>query len=450
MLKKISFCAMFFALCPLLLFSQAPDTLWTRTFGGAASDAGSSAQQTTDEGYIITGNTSGDVYLIKTDSLGDTLWTKTFGGTAYDMGSSVKQTTDGGYVISGRTSSFGVGPGDVYLIKTDSLGDTLWTKTFGDTAFEIGVCVQQTTDGGYIVTGETGSYGAGGSDVYLIKTDSLGDTLWTKTFGGTDYDCGWSVQQTTDGGYIITGETSSFGAGSGDAYLIKTDSLGDTLWTKTFGGTDYECGMSVRQIIDGGYIVTGETFSYGAGSCDAYLIKTDSLGDTLWTRTFGGSSSDAGYSVQQTTNGGYIITGFTSGYGASFDVYLIKTDSLGDTLWTKILGGPDIDVAASVQQTTDGGYIVCGQTASYGSGSTDVWLLKIAPDTFGIKEQKIRLVKYDYQAATIFSGPLLLPEGINCRVFDITGRTVVPEKIKPGIYFIEIDGVIMQKVVKIR
>ena len=257
-------------------------------------------------------------------------WTKTFGGTDEDIGGSVQQTTDGGYIISGGTNSFGNGDSDVYLIKTDENGDSLWTKTFGGTDEDLGSSVQQTTDGGYIISGGTKSFGNGDRDVYLTKTDGNGNEQWTKTFGGGDRDFGGSVQQTTDGGYIITGFTSSFGNGDRDFYLIKTDGSGNEQWTKTFGGTGIDVGFSVQQTNDGGYIIVG--LIGVLGNNDVYLIKTDENGDSLWTKTFGGTSSDDGcFSVQQTTDGGYIITGFTFSFGnGGSDVYLIKTDENGN------------------------------------------------------------------------------------------------------------------------
>jgi hypothetical protein len=292
---------------------------------------------------------------------------------------SVQQTTDGGYIVAGDTRSFGAGGYDVYLIKTDSTGDTLWSRTYGGSYNDYGFSVQQTTDGGYIVAGITSSFGAGGYDVYLIKTDSLGDTLWTRTYGGSSNDDGSSVQQTTDGGYIVGGRTLSFGAGNFDVYLIKTDSIGDTLWTRTYGGSQHDDEWSVQQTTDGGYIVAGFTYSFGAGQGDVYLVKTDSLGDTLWTRTYGGNQNDDMWSVsvRQTTDGGYIVVGVTG--SVNVDVYLIKTDSLGDTLWSRTYGGPYYydDWGVAVQQTTDGGYIVAGYTESFGAGDFDVMLTKL-------------------------------------------------------------------------
>ena len=417
---------------PILGFGQG----FQNTFGGDSLDMGYSVQQTNDGGYVLTGSTNSygngdsDVYLIKTDGNGDSIWTKTFGGENQDYCNSVQQTTDGGYIITGRTESYGAGNKDVYLIKTDGNGDSLWTKTFGGTSFDNGISVQQTNDGGYIILGGTESYGAGNRDIYLIKTDGNGDSLWTKTFGGASQDFGNSVQQTNDGGYIVTGVTESYGAGNKDAYLIKTDASGDSLWTKTFGGSKFDLGNSVQQTNDGGYIVTGRTASFGAGSLDVYLIKTDGNGDSLWTKTFGGSSFDLGFSVQQTTDGGYIIIGGTDSYGnGDRDFYLIKTDVNGDLIWTKTFGGIFRDVGSSVQQTTDGGYIITGYTSS-GNGDRDLLLIKA--DGNG-------------NITSIFDVPTPNPNRKLVRIVDLLGREIKPQ---PNTLFIEIydDGTITKKI----
>ena len=224
---------------------------------------------------------------------------------------------DMGYIVAGSSGL------DVYLIKTDPNGNQEWQKTFGGGVRGWGRCVQQTMDGGYIIIGSI--FVIGYSDVCLIKTDANGNQEWEKSFGGSRYDHGSSVQQTSDGGYIIAGTTQSFGAGSPDVYLIKTDSAGNLIWQKSFGGSATDSGDSVQQTTDGGFIIAGSTYSFGAGRYDVYLIKTDPNGNLLWQKTFGGSGDDQGNSVQQTTDGGYIITGMTTSFGARLgDVYLIK------------------------------------------------------------------------------------------------------------------------------
>jgi hypothetical protein len=425
-----------------------------RWYGGTDDDYGYSVAQTSDEGYIVAGCTESfgaggeDVYLIKTDATGDTLWTKTFGGTDDDGGYSVAQTSDGGYIIVGYTRSFGAGCEDVYLIKTNASGNAQWTTTFGGTNYDMGYSVAQTSDGGYIIAGDTFSFGAGNDDVWLIKTDATGNAQWARTFGGTnsDYDYGRSVAQTTDGGYIITGYTSSLGAGSWDVYLIKTDATGNAQWATTFGGTNYDMGYSVAQTMDGGYIITGVTKSFGAGNDDVWLIKTDATGNAQWTTTFGGVNSDYGRSVAQTTDGGYVITGYTRFFGGNEDVYLIKTNASGDTLWTKTIGGVSNsnDYGYSVAQTSDGGYIITGYT--HFCGAENVYLIKTdgqglvgIGDNGGITPSLSLFQNYPnpFSNSTTFKFALKDPAHVKLTVYNIRGQriaTVIDEELKPDSY----------------
>ena len=316
-----------------------------------------------------------------------------FGGSDSDYGRSVQQTADGGYIITGKARSFGNGLYDVILTKTDANGVEKWTRYLGGTNDEFGASVQQTADGGYIIAGEKegpqNPWGpAFGRNVLLIKTDTFGIQQWQKqySFADTTDDFGYSVQQTNDGGYIILGQTKDYVSWDEDIYLIKTDGNGDSLWTKTFEGVGWTCGYSVQQTTDGGFVITGEYFS------DVCLIKTDGSGNEQWNKTFGGTGYDIGRSVQQTTDGGYIITGSTPGYTSGgngyADVWLIKTDGNGDSLWTKTFGGLNQDFGYAVQQTNDGGYIITGWTASFGNGGNDggydVWLIKT--DGSGIEQ----------------------------------------------------------------
>jgi hypothetical protein len=353
-----------------------------KIYGGSGEDRGHSVQQTADGGYITAGTTTSygagqyDVYLLKTDADGNKTWEKTFGGSSYDFAESVEQTTDGGYIVTGHTQSSGAGGYDVYLIKTDADGNKTWEKTFGGPKWDQSRSVQQTSDGGYIISGNTESYGSGATDVYLIKTDSAGNLVWEKTFGGAGSDYGRSVQQTSDGGYIIAGMTRDFDTGNIDVYLIKTDAGGNKTWEKTFGGTDEDRAREVRQTKDGGYIIAGETYSFGAGSYDVYLIKTASNGNKTWQKTFGGASLDSAHSVKQTSDSGYIIAGAERSFSADIqDAYLIKTDTDGNLIWDRSFSGTSLDRFTSVQQTTDSGYIIAGYSDSSGSGR-DVYLVK--------------------------------------------------------------------------
>jgi hypothetical protein len=424
---------------------------WWRTYGGASDDGGYSVHQTTDGGYVIAGSTqsfgagSCDVYLIRTDSAGDTLWTRAYGGAVDDVGSSVQQTDDSGFAVAGRTYSFGAGYSDVYLIRTSASGDTLWTRTYGGQWHDDGLSIQRIADGGYIISGASESYGAGRGDVYLIRTNVSGDTLWTRTYGDTNVDVGESVQESTDGGYIITGYNGTFGPINGDVYLIKTDDHGDTVWTRTYGGrVPPDWGYAVHPTANGGCISVGYTMSFGAGNEDVYLIKANASGDVLWTRTCGGPGRDIGYSVQQTIDGGYIIAGTTASFGAGgYDVYLVKTNAQGDTVWTRTYGGTNSDGGNSVQQTTDGGYIIAGSTASFGAGGSDVYLIKT--DSLGnvglVEESREPQVSGRKPVATIVQS--LSPGAL---AFDAAGRRVMTAK--SGILFVRDRSTITKVVLR--
>jgi len=382
------------------------DTLWTRMYGGWNYDDARSVQQTTDGGYIIAGTTESfgpgesALYLVKTDANGDTLWTRAYGEGIWDEGYSVQQTADGGYIIAGQTYSYAT-EDDVYLVKTDANGNTLWSRAYGGSNQDRGRSVQQTADSGYIIAGQTKSFGAGNYDVYLVKTDANGDELWYRTYGGTASDYAYSVQQTFEGGYIIAGTSGSFG-NYRQIYAVKTDANGDTLWTRTYGGSDIDDGYSVQQTSDGGYIFAGATQSFGAGNYDVWLVKTDANGDTLWTRTYGGSQRDVAWCVQQTSDGGYIIAGDTWHSTYDGDVYLVRTDANGDSLWTRAYGGGQVEFGYEVQQTTDGGYIVAGYTDSFGAGGGDGWLLRIAGEA-PLPDVAIEIIP-DYPPVTVEQG----------------------------------------------
>lgn len=387
-MKRVIFILTVVILSSLTALAQhPPDTLWTNTYTYGYQSFGYSVEQTTDGGFIASGMTTvGFIqhpYLVKTDANGNSIWERIYPANAGAGLYEVHQTSDGGYVVVGGISP-SMGEGYIYLIKTDADGDTIWTRTYGGENLDSGKSVQQTWDGGYIITGCTYYYENGDpiSYILLLKTNANGDSLWMRTYDYI-YGGGYSVLQNRDGDYVITGYAWEEGAYYGDVYLIKTDQDGDTLWTRTYGGVFNEVGRFVQQTSDGGYIIAGCTMPSGAGMVDVYLIKTDAEGDTLWTRTYGGYNIDDGYCVDQTFDGGYIITGYTKSFSTVTwaDLYLIRTDEVGDTLWTCTFGDSglgDVDRGYGVQQTTEGGFIVAGRTDSYTpDDSPRMWLIRL-------------------------------------------------------------------------
>ncbi len=364
----------------IYLTSMKAQIVFQKTFGGTNFDVGHSVQQTADGGYILFGQTSSfgsgaqDMYLVKTDNLGIQQWYKTYGGLNWEFGISAQQTSDGGYILCGGYS--GLSNDSLALIKTDPSGIVVWNKRFsGSIDREVGQFVRETTDGGFIAVGFTGSGFA--TDIYFLKTDNNGNELWSKVYNSTGREYGVGVRQTSDGGYAIIGETNSKGNGGKDLYLLKTNSTGDTIWSKTFGTSSDEIGRSLYITSDGGYILLGYQDSTGG---NLFLVKTDALGNEQWHKYYGGTGWDMGHSVQQTSDGGYVLAGRKEDLGLNTnDMYCIKTDNVGIVQWEYTYPKGFISDANSVEQTFDGGYILLGSTTDTIGGifDSDMYLVKI-------------------------------------------------------------------------
>ena len=361
-----------------------PGTIWTSTFGDWLNEYGNSMQITDDGGYIIVGsmytNDYRDVWLIKTDGNGNEIWNQTFGTESEsESGYSVLQTSDGGYIIAGYTESYGAGYNDIWLIKTDANGNEIWNQTHGGNGQDNGYSIKQTIDGGYIVAGTTSSWGAGSSDIWLLKTDENGDHIWNQTFGNSLQGGGYSVLETEDGGYAVVGTIENIDTDY-DIFVVRTDENGNEIWNQTFGGEGSDSGTSIIQANDGGFVIIGRTFlpGYQAGGQNIWLIKTDEDGNEIWNQTFGGIESEDGQSIIKANDGGYIILGNTSSYGAGeSDVWLIKTDEDGNEIWNQAFGGEANDTGKSIQQTGENEFVILGHTSSYGAGNSDIWLFKV-------------------------------------------------------------------------
>ena len=279
---------------------------------------------------------------------------KTFGGSHTDYAYSIDKTENEGYFLTGYTESFGEGSRDVYLIRTNSRGETLWSKTYGGQNTDYAWTIASTTDGGVIIGSHSESAGAGGHDVQLIKVDAQGALQWSMVYGGTSADGAYSLKQTYDGGFVVAAHTSSYGEGQHEIYLIRTDTSGNVLWTKTYGSSGGDFLRALDFTPDLGFIMVAETYSFGAEGADIYVVRTDMQGDTLWTRTFGGPGDDFGYSIRLTNDQNYIIAGHTRSFGqGQLDALLMKIDDHGEVIWAKTFGGPDEQFAYSVAPTPD-------------------------------------------------------------------------------------------------
>ncbi len=452
--RTFSSCCIIATVYCLLAYGY-PDTLWTRTYGGSANEVAYSVCNTHEGDFVVAGLTvtfgSGpqDVYVVKIDAYGDTLWTRVYGGSSYEAAHGVCVTSDSCYVVAGYTESFGGGAKDIYLLKLDADGVIQWTKTYGGSLQDCAYSVCETQDGGLVVVGyKNGPSGWVKGDLWILKMDSFGDTVWTKTYGGTGQDYGVSVQETSDGGFIIAGINSSESAGGKDVWLVKTDAYGDTAWTQIYGGGLEDVGYDARVTSDSGYIVTGYINGTGEWTAgDLWLLKTDATGDTAWTRVYGSAGEDFGFTVFPTHDNGYIIGGTRATNGG--DMWLLKTDALGDTVWTQKYGGAGHESSLGLVVTSDSGYVVAGHTSSFGAGAIDFYVVRTEPD-LRIAEQNERTKHKQFVGSTIIRGPVALPKERDCKLFDISGREVDISHLSAGIYFIELDNRIIQKVIKIR
>ncbi len=344
--------------------------------------------QAEDGGFVLAGITwsygvgQSDMWLLKTDRYGIPLWNCTFGGTSKDWASAIIQTGEGDYMLAGGTFSFGTGNSDMWLVKTDEVGNLLWNQTYGGTKGEWAEAIVQTSDNGFVIAGYTSSYGAGADDMWLVKIDASGLPQWNATYGGIDDDRARSLIQTTDGGFILAGHSWSHSEGNDDMWVGKIDESGNLMWSHTYGGPEREWVEAIIQTTDYGFAFTGQSWSSGVGDRDIWLVKTDESGLLQWKNVYGGGEKAGAENLVQTTDGGFAFAGFTSttGIGSFVDLWLVKTDNDGDLQWDRSYGGDYHDMAYSLVQTSDGGFALAGISEApwfypyFGGG--DMWLIK--------------------------------------------------------------------------
>ncbi|MBL7923922.1 MAG: T9SS type A sorting domain-containing protein [Bacteroidia bacterium] len=426
--------------------SNAQEIEWQNTIGGSRADELYTLERTSDGGYIIggfsnsgisgdktdpnisTGSStySADYWILKIDATGNIQWQNTIGGSGGDFLVSIRQTFDGGYILGGHSSSNSsgdktenaMGPWDYWIVKTDEVGNVQWENTIGGSDADLLYTLEQTNDGGYILGGISNSGISGDKTVnnpgwfnyWLIKTDSMGNLQWQKVIGGNAVDDLASVKQTTDGGFILAGRSTSnaFGDkvensnGSYDFWIVKTDSIGNIQWQNTIGGSGADMLFAIQQTFDGGYILggysdsnaSGDKLENSLGGWDYWIVKIDVVGNIEWQNTIGGISYDYLESVEQTADGGYILGGYSNSNISGdktenslgvYDYWIVKVDTTGNIQWQQTFGGGDEDNLFSLETTTDGGYILGGRSNSNISGDKtensmglqDYWILKI-------------------------------------------------------------------------
>ena len=469
------------------MLNAQPEMLWSETYGGESRETLYSMVQTADSGFALAGFTNSygsggsDMWLVRTDKDGGTIWTNTFGGDSLDECLAIIQTIDGGFALAGYTESFGSGGRDMWLVKTDEEGDSLWSKTYGGENWDYCRDIIQTADSGYVLAGYTTSFGAGEDDMWLVKTNADGDSLWSETYGGRNWEACYSVLQTEDGGFALAGGTFTYGPGSYSMWLVKTDAEGVMEWAQAYGGTDYDWCVSAVQTSDGGFALAGYTASFDVGLSDAWLIKTDENGDSLWAQSYGGVSYDRCFSLLTTEDDGFVLGGYTGSSGAGvFDMWLIRCDVDGETLWDETFGGAGSEWCYSVIQTADGGYALGGHTYTIGAGENDMWLVKTSVDPVSVPNENHPILLNEFVLMPAYPNPfnstttitygLPYPSNILLQVYNPSGQrittlfegneqpgfhsaTIVADNLPSGIYFVQLkslDQVFTQKVILIR
>jgi hypothetical protein len=424
----------------LLLFGMANlanaqvDSLWSRTYGGAQWDECYSIVESSDGGYLLAGRSGSygagdfDFWIVKTDADGDSMWSRTFGRSARDECHSIIRSEDGCYMLAGYSSDT-LDPNSDYswawVIKVDSDGDSVWSRDIQDGYTVDCADIVQSADGGYVLAGSRRTGLPEPYDFWAAKVNSEGELMWSRAFGGNHNDNCYAAESTLDNGTVLAGSTYSFGAGDADAWLIKLDSNGDSVWSRTFGGSGYEGCAAVQRTLDSGFILAGSTVSEGFYP-DSWVLKTTAEGDSVWGETFVLGGWEYFNSVKQMDDGGYAFSGFVHGNGL-----VTRVAAAGLLLWSRGFGGTESDRFNDLLPTTDGGFVLTGASRSFVVGDYDFWLFKTTPelsadDPFILSPSSFILSNYPnpFNSSTTISFSLARESHVLLSIFDLTGRSV--------------------------
>lgn len=507
----------FFMIIQGQVFAQLPSIEWEKTLGGTESEFTSNIQQTMDGGFILSASTKSidgnisvnngarDAWIVKLDIDGEIEWQKSYGGSNNDFISEIIQTDDSGFIMTGYSESNdgdllqNKGASDAWIVKLNNTGEVEWQQSYGGTKDEITNAIRQTIDGGYIIAGQSNSNDGdvllnhGKDDYWILKLNSMGEIEWQRSYGGTSWESIKSIELTTDGGYVIAGHSTSNDGdvstnyGNSDLWIVKINDTGDIIWEKSFGGTKLDRAPYIKSTTDNGYILAGSSFSDDGivstnyGGADYWIIKLDDLGDIVWEKSFGGSDSEYVNDIQQTHDDGYIVIGSTqsedgdiSNPKGSIDYWVVKLNTDGAIEWEHSYGGSLTDYGYSVCQTTDNGFVIAGTSTSNDGDVTfnngglgfDNWIIKLTAESVTNISNEINQLKI-----AIYPNPFNTHLQINhsskinsMSIFDINGRLIQmyedieqnsfsfdTSKLLNGPYILSIntnDGMINRKIIK--
>ena len=438
-------------LIPSLVFAQV-DSLWSQTYGSALEEECNAMCITPDGGFLLAGITYSDApnyysraWAVRTDSEGDTLWTRIYGGDTWYGFLSVKPTSDGGFILTGDQFDSDVDE-ESWILKLNGDGDSLWSA-FYVWDLDHAPDAVETPDGGFLVTSVCFCSGEGTSPAFLIRLSASGEVIHYG-FYHDNWTSRWnrSLTLASDGGCIVTGAISH---GNGNFWLMKTDDNGDSVWTRSYGTQGSEWGYSVCQDFDGGYLIAGLRRIELSGDI-IWVVNTNVNGDSLWSRTLGDCDWYSDVSIAPTPDGSFLITATSdSSTGHARDFLLVKISADGDSLWSRTFGANDDEYCTSIAATTDGGYVIGGYTYSFGMGGADFWLLKTTPelavDDVILPPSSFNLSNYPnpFNANTTISFDLPRASHVTLNVFDLTGRSVttLSDQMMPaGVHHVNFDA----------
>ncbi|MBN3035550.1 MAG: T9SS type A sorting domain-containing protein [Bacteroidales bacterium] len=426
----------------LMSIAQPPDSLWMKTYGGIDNEIGFAVMEPENGIYILAGKTESygnggsDLYIVKLDNNGGPVWERYYGGMLNEAALGVCEALYGGYMLTGSSGSYASGLSDLWVLWVGGNGDSLNARSWGGPTSDQGYSIFRTVDQDYIITGFSSVY-LWGDQLYLLRMDVNMDTVWTKRYGSPYQDYGRAVLQTTDGGFIIGGYSYLDYTSDAQFWLLKTDGNGDTLWSRKYGGPGNEMAYTMAALSDG-YAIAGQTDSYGAGLSDLWLVRTDMNGDTLWTRTFGGTGADLCYGLE-TDETGFYLAGYTNSFGwDNYQIYLVKAGPDGSLLWQDTYGSDENELTYGFCRTTDGGFLITGKYDEIMTLNDDAFVLKLGPETAGTDEK----VESGAFSPVLFPDPatdhitVLLPgppgHGTAVEILNVRGQKVFGQTFTSG------------------